>query len=137
MRHAVDAIQHYRSRFEPSRGRPEPYAILAVTAVCADTSEEAHRLAAPLRVAIVKNRTGRRSPIVSIEEALAYPFTPEETAIADDFFLGAVIGEPAHLAERLMALARETGANEIMLSTLVPSLDARRGSLERIARVMA
>jgi luciferase family oxidoreductase group 1 len=137
MRHAVDAIQHYRSRFEPSRERTAPYAILAVTAVCADTTEEAHRLAAPLRVAVVKNRTGRRSPIVSIEEALAYPFTPEEKAIADDFFLGAVIGEPGHVAERLLALARETGANEIMLSTLVPSLDARRGSLERIARVMA
>jgi luciferase family oxidoreductase group 1 len=137
MRHAVDAIQHYRARFEPSRERPAPYAILAVTAVCADTAEEAHRLAAPLRVAIVKNRTGRRSPIVSIDEALAYPFTPEETAIADDFFLGAVIGDPTHVADRLVALARETGANEIMLSTLVPSLDARRGSLERIARVMA
>jgi alkanesulfonate monooxygenase SsuD/methylene tetrahydromethanopterin reductase-like flavin-dependent oxidoreductase (luciferase family) len=48
-----------------------------------------------------------------------------------------VSGEPAEVARRLESLARETGANEIMLSTLVPSLDARRGSLERIARVMA
>jgi len=137
MRHAVQAIRHYKTHFEPTADVASPYAILAVTAVCADTAEEAHRLAAPLRVAIVKNRTGRRAPIVSIEEALAYEFSPEEQAIADDFFLGAVIGEPAHVAEQLHALARETMADEIMLSTLVPSLEARKGSLARIVRAMS
>ena len=137
MRHAVEAIALYKSRFQPSPERREPYAILAVTAVCAETDEEAERLAAPIRVAIVKNRTGRRSPIVSIDEALAFPFTEDERALADDFLLGAAIGSPAQVAERLLRLARETRADEIMLSTLVPSLEARRGSLERIARAMA
>ena len=82
MAHAIDAIKHYKARFEPSPSQPKPYAMLAVTAVCAPTDEEATRLAAPLRVAIVKNRTGRRAPIVSIEEALAYQFSDDELAIA-------------------------------------------------------
>jgi luciferase family oxidoreductase group 1 len=67
MRHAIDAIAHYRSRYEPSREHPAPYAMLAVTTVCAPTDAEAERLAAPLRVAIVKNRTGRRAPILSVD----------------------------------------------------------------------
>jgi luciferase family oxidoreductase group 1 len=137
MRHAVDAIAHYRARFEPSAARAAPYAILAVTAVCADTDEEAQRMAAPIRVAVVRNRTGRRAPICSIEEALAYEFTAEERVIADEFLIGAVIGSPQVVADRLIALARDTGANELMLSTLVPDLAARKHALARIAAAMA
>src|SRR3569833_4557898 len=122
MRHAVAALAHYRTRYEPSQQHPAPYAMLAVTAVCAETDEAAERLAAPLRVAIVKNRTGRRAPIVPIEEALAYKFTPEEQAIADEFFTGAVIGGPAKVAAGIQELARDTGADEILVSVLLLSL---------------
>jgi alkanesulfonate monooxygenase SsuD/methylene tetrahydromethanopterin reductase-like flavin-dependent oxidoreductase (luciferase family) len=107
--------------------------MLAVTCVCGEDDEDARRHAAPLRLAIVKNRTGKREPIASIEDALAYRFTPEEQAIADDFLLGAVIGGPAHVAPRLRELARDLGADELMLSTLVPSLEVRVASLERVA----
>jgi luciferase family oxidoreductase group 1 len=137
MGQAVDAIHLYRARFEPSRTRSAPYAILAVTAVCAPTREEAERLAAPLRVAIARNRTGRRAPICSIEEALAYDFTPEERAIADEFLTGAAIGDPAAVAEHLRGLAESTGADELMLSTLVPDLAARQNALGWIATAMS
>jgi luciferase family oxidoreductase group 1 len=137
MRQARDAIAHYRRGFRPSPALAEPYAMIAVTAVCGGDDDEARRLAAPLRVAVVKNRTGRRGPIVTIDEALAYTFSPEELAIADEFLTGAVIGGPAHVAERLVALARDLGAQEVMLSTLVPDLAARQASLERIAAALA
>jgi luciferase family oxidoreductase group 1 len=137
MRYARDAIAHYRSRFRPSAALAEPHAMLAVTAVCGADDEDGRRLAAPIRVAVVKNRTGRRGPIVSIDDALAYQFTPQEQAIADEFLTGAVIGGPAHVAERLVATARDVGAQELMLSTLVPDLLARTASLERIAAALA
>jgi len=137
MRHADDAIAHYRARFEPSAALREPYAILAVTAICADTDAAAARLAAPIRLAVVRNRTGRRAPICSIEEALAHEFTPDERAIADEFLTGAAIGGPATVAERLRALVHDTGANELMLSTLVPDLAARQRALQHIASQMA
>jgi luciferase family oxidoreductase group 1 len=136
MRHARDAIAHYRRSFKPSAQLAEPYAMLAVTAVCGETDDEAERLTAPLRVAVVKNRTGRRSPIVSIEDALAYAFTPEEQAIADEFLQGAVIGGPAHVAEGLRRTARELGAQELMISALIADLPARQASLARIAEAV-
>ncbi|MEO8844916.1 MAG: LLM class flavin-dependent oxidoreductase [Kofleriaceae bacterium] len=137
MAHAVQAIRHYKASYEPSPKQPTAYAMLAVTAVCAETDEQAERLAAPLRVAIVKNRTGRRAPIVSIEEALAYQFSEAETAIAEEFFTGAVIGSPAKVAAGLRALAKDTGADEIMLSALLPDLAARTRSLQLIAQALA
>jgi len=137
MRHAHDAIAHYRRSFRPSAALAEPYAMLAVTTVCGADDDDARRLAAPIRVAVVKNRTGRRGPIVSIDEALAYRFSAEEQAIADEFLTGAVIGGPAHVAERLRATARDAGVQELMLSTLVPDLAARQASLERIRIALA
>jgi luciferase family oxidoreductase group 1 len=134
MRHAKDAIAHYRTRYEPTHEHLAPYAMLAVTTVCAPTDAEAERLAAPLRVAIVKNRTGRRAPILSIDEALAYQMTPDEQAIADEFFTGAIIGSPDTVARKLAALAADTQANELMLSSLLPSLDDRKRSLDLVAR---
>jgi luciferase family oxidoreductase group 1 len=137
MRHAVDAIAHYRAQYEPSSRHPKPYAMLAVTAVCAPSDDEAIRMAAPLRVAIVKNRTGRRAPIVSIDEALAYQFAPEEQAIADEFFEGAIVGSPETVARGLRALVERTGADELMLSALLPDLAMRTRSLQLVANAMS
>src|SRR5262245_64137218 len=98
MRQAVRATARHRQRYEPSPAHPKPYAMLAVSVVCADTDVDAERLAAPLRLAIVRTRTGQRTPIASVEEALAYEMSPEEKAIADEFFRGAAIGAPARVA---------------------------------------
>ncbi|CAN5711383.1 LLM class flavin-dependent oxidoreductase [soil metagenome] len=137
MRSAKEAIATYKSRFEPSKRLAKPYAMCAVTAVCGPDDAEAHRLVAPMKVAVVNTRTGKRVPICSIDEALDRKFTSEEQAIIDEFMTGAVIGGPSLCAEQLPALAKELDADELMLSTLIPSLDARTQSLERIARVMA
>lgn len=137
MRSAREAIAHYRRSFKPSKRLTTPYAICAVTTICGENDEEAHRLAAPMRIAVVNTRTGKNAPIVSIEEALARQLTPGEQAICDAFLEGAIIGGPALVGQRLPALARELDADELMLSTLVPSLTARQRSLERIADVIA
>ncbi len=137
MRQARDAIAHYRARFVPSPHLAAPYAMCAVTTICGEDADEARRLSAPIRIAIVNTRTGKRAPILSVEAALARTLTPAEEAIADDFLDGAVLGGPAQVADRLTALTAELGADELMLSTLVASAATRRASLERIAAAMA
>jgi len=134
MKEARHAIERYKLAFEPSPSLASPYAMIAVTCVCGEDEADALRVAAPMRVAIVKHRTGRREPILGIDEALAYPFTPDERVIADEFLEGAIIDGPARAATRLRDLARDVGADEVMLSTLVPSLESRRASLQRLAR---
>ncbi len=136
MDHAVEAIAHYRKNFEPSPQLAEPYAMLAVTTVCGADDTDADRLAAPMRVAIVNSRTGKRAPIPSIEDALLREFSPPEQAILDNFFAGAVIGGPAKVGAGLRSLARDCDASELMLSTLVPGLAARIASLERVMATM-
>ena len=133
MRNATAAIAWYRDQFRPSAALETPYAMLAVTVVCGADDQEALRMAAPIRLAVVRNRTGRRAPIATIEEALAYRFTPEEEAIANEFLLGAIIGGPQRVLDGLTALARDTGADELMLSTLLPDRGERLLSYERVS----
>lgn len=137
MQSARDAIAHYRRNFEPSKRSQKPYAMCAVTVICGTDEEHARRLAAPVRVAIANTRTGKRAPIPTVEEALAHSFTPQEQAIADEFLTGAIIGGPAYVRERLLATARDLDADELMISSLVPSFDERRLALTRIAEAMA
>jgi alkanesulfonate monooxygenase SsuD/methylene tetrahydromethanopterin reductase-like flavin-dependent oxidoreductase (luciferase family) len=108
--------------------------MLAVAVICGEDDDDATRLAAPARLAMVRNRTGRRAPIASVDEALAYRYTPDEEAIAEEFRFGAVVGGPEQVVGRLEALAREVGADELMLSTIVPDRDDRVRSYERVAR---
>ena len=62
--------------------------------------------------------------------------TDRRRIAADEFFTGAVIGSPATVAARLAALAQDTQASELMLSTLLPSLADRTRSLELIAAAL-
>jgi luciferase family oxidoreductase group 1 len=133
MRHAKDAIAQYRRNFQPSNRSQAPYAMCAVTVICGADDADAQRLAAPVRVAIANSRTGKRAPIPSIEEALAHTFSPQEQTIVDEFLEGAVIGGPERVRDRLIALATDLGADEIMLSSLVPGHETRRQALARIA----
>ncbi len=132
MRNATAAIAWYKDHFKPSRRLSNAYAMLAVTVVCGADDEHAARLAAPIRLAIVRSRTGQRAPIASVEDALAYRFTPDEQAIAAEFLQGAIIGGPDLVHERLERLAQQTGADELMLSALIPG-DERFRSFERVA----
>ena len=136
MRQAAEAIAHYKRNFEPSRRLAAPYAMCAVTVICGADDEDARRLAAPVRVAIANTRTGKRAPIPSVDEALAHTFSAQEQAIADEFLHGAILGGPVQVHDRLLATATEIGADELMISSLVPSHDDRRRSLDRIAGTM-
>ena len=134
MRNAASALSWYRQQFTPSAGLDKPYAMLAVAVICGPDDEEAERLAAPARLAVVRNRTGRRAPIASIDEALAYRYTPEEEAIAEEFLQGAIVGGPARVVSKLAALARDTGVDELMLTTITASRDDRVRSYELVSR---
>jgi len=134
MRNATSALAWYRKQFTPSPQLPTPYAMLAVSVICGRDDEQAERLAAPARLAVVRNRTGRRAPIASIDEALAYRYTPEEEAIAEDFRLGAIIGGPERVLSQMAALVRDTGVDELMLSTITSSREDRMQSYELVSR---
>jgi luciferase family oxidoreductase group 1 len=129
------AIEHYRSRFEPSRHLAEPRAIVALGAICADTDEEADRLGMSVRLMGRRLRQGDLRPVPTVEEA------QRELALADPFPRGEggewprhMFGSPATLRERLQAMADALALDELMIVTITHDHGARLRSYELLAR---
>jgi luciferase family oxidoreductase group 1 len=127
------ALDLYRSEFRPSRWLAEPYAMVAVSAVCADTDERAEWLAGPSGLAFLRLRQGRPGRLPTPEQAAEYPYSPLERAFVQQRREGQALGSPETVTAQLDALLGRTNADELMLTTMVYDIDARIRSYELIA----
>jgi luciferase family oxidoreductase group 1 len=127
------ALEHYRSAFRPSILLDRPHAMVAVSVLCAPSTEEARWLAGPAALTILQLRTGRLGPIVTPEEAADYRFTARERELVEATMSTHLIGDPAHVHQGLVDLQARTGADELMLSTRGHSFESRAQSLSLVA----
>ena len=132
---AARALLSYRQHFRPSSsaaGVPRAEAILAVHVVCAETRAEAERLAMPVRhmyASLAQGRIGNR--LASVEGAIGVlgAVPPAEQEPWPRF----VIGDPGEVRARLLAMAQETGVEEIMVQDMIVPAEARRRSWALLA----
>ena len=118
----------YRDEFTPSERLATPRVAVAVWAVCADTDEEAQRLAASGRMTLTLLRQGRLIPIPPPEKALR--FLAEQGPEARP---RGVIGSPATVRAGIEEVASRYGAEEVIVVTITWDHAARRRSYELIA----
>jgi luciferase family oxidoreductase group 1 len=133
----VPALELYRSSFRPSRWLSEPYAKVAVNTICADTDERARFLAGPASLSFLKLRQGHPEPLVTPDEAAAYPYTDVERSFAEQRFADQAVGSPETVREQLTSLLSRTSANELMLTTMVYDVTDRVRSFELVAEKVA
>jgi luciferase family oxidoreductase group 1 len=126
------AILAYRDAFEPSAQFPRPHVILAVTAVCAETDEHADYLAASMDLAWVRLHRGEFRALPSPEEARAYPYTERERAVVESYRSRTLVGSPGAVRAQLDALVERTGADEVMLSSMIYDPAERLRSYELV-----
>ncbi|HEY2897031.1 MAG TPA: LLM class flavin-dependent oxidoreductase [Gemmatimonadaceae bacterium] len=123
----------YRDRFEPSEELAEPRVMVAVSAICADTSAEAERLASSMRMAITLLRAGSSIAIPTVEKALEF-LGRDASSQALPMGRRAVVGDAALVRSGLESVARDYGAEEVMVVTITHDHAARVHSYELIAR---
>ena len=123
----------YRERFAVHQGEGAPTTAVAAWAICADTTEEAQRLAASSRMTLTLLRRGRLIPVPPPETALR--FLADEGQPADGKLPGrrAVIGDPAKVRAGLEELAERYGAEEVIVVTITHDHAARVRSYELIS----
>jgi luciferase family oxidoreductase group 1 len=127
------ALDLYRSSFQPSILLKEPHAMVAVSVICAPSADDAQWLAGSNALNLTQRNAGRMGPLPSPQEAAKYPYTPAETAAVAETMVSHIIGDPASVAEQLETLAGRTSADEFMLSTRTHSYEARLRSFSLIA----
>ena len=122
----------YAARFRPGV-LAAPRASVAVFALCAETDAEAQRLARSRDLFLVRLYTGRPGPYPSVEEAEAYPYTPQELVIARHARRRTIAGAPGPVRERLLELAGAYGVDELVVVAITHSPKARFHSYELLA----
>jgi luciferase family oxidoreductase group 1 len=123
----------YHKRFRDSGRLAASRLAVAVWAICAETDEEALRLAASSRMTMTLLRRGRLIPVPPPEKALR--FLESEGLSLDRAPQGrrTVVGSPETVHDGIRAVAGEYGAEEVIVVSITYDHQARRRSYELIA----
>lgn len=127
------AINHYRNNYQPSEQFPEPYVIVCINAVGADTQEQAEYLATTELQKFLSLGRG-------VEQLLPKPVTdmdaiwsPMEAARIKNQLRESIWGSKDVIRQRLEDLVTRTGADEIMVNSWIHDPEARIKSHQIIA----
>ncbi|MEU6447683.1 LLM class flavin-dependent oxidoreductase [Streptomyces sp. NPDC046979] len=130
-------IDRYRAGFRPSEWSPEPYVVVSGTVAVAGTPEAARRLLVPEAWSMAHARTrGTFPPLPPAEEVEARTMTAKERDLYESGLAGHVAGTEEQVADALETLLKETGAQEVLVTTSTYDRAALLDSYRRLARVV-
>jgi len=112
----MQALELYRSRFEPSQQLERPYAMLGVNIVAADTDAEAARLFTSLQQSFVNLRRGQPGQLPAPVDDIERLASPVELAQLAQALSCSFVGAPATVAAGLKSFLAQTGADELIVS---------------------
>src|SRR3954468_2861586 len=119
----------YRARFQESGRAPAPTLSVGVVALCAESDEEAERLAASHKMAFSLLRQGQLIKVPPVDEALHYWESKQPRTSSRRL----IMGSPATVRAGIEDVAREYEAEEVVILTITYEHEARRRSYELIA----
>jgi luciferase family oxidoreductase group 1 len=128
-------VESYRRHFQPSASLAEPLVNVGVHVLCAETEEEALRLASSRNLMKLRSALGVRSGVPSAEEALAYTYRPEELAYLDQVKRSYVDGNPQQVKAKLEDLADLYQTTDLTIVTICHGFAERVRSYELLAEV--
>src|SRR5688500_14814654 len=129
----VEIAARYRETFVASEWSEKPRTMVAVWVICADTEEEARRLGTSSKMAFTLLQQGQLLPVPTIERAER--FLAEQGARPPGLARARrrITGTPEMVRAGIEAVARDYGADEVMIVTITWDHAARRRSYELIA----
>jgi luciferase family oxidoreductase group 1 len=131
------AITSYKANFKPSARREEPEVLIALGVICADTEDEARRIASSQHLRRLLRNQGieERSAIVTPEYALERMGTLRSQDLNDPGeWPRVIVGDPEQVHTQLSNIATELGLDEVMAVTVVHDHQARKRSYELLAQ---
>lgn len=130
------AVERYRAGFHPSAWSDRPQVIIAGTVAVAASEEEARRLLVPEAWSMAHSRTrGVFPPLAPAGRVETLTMTAKERELYESGLRGHVQGTEEQVADALESVIKETGADEVLVTTSTYDRDALLESFTRLARV--
>ncbi len=130
----LSALEIYRTRFKPSKQLTEPYAMVGVNIIAAETDAEARHLATTQQMAFADMARGARGlskpPIDDIENY----WSQQEKLQAMQMLSCSIIGSQDTVHEGIAAFSKKTGADELIIVSDIYDHAKRLRSFELIAQ---
>jgi alkanesulfonate monooxygenase SsuD/methylene tetrahydromethanopterin reductase-like flavin-dependent oxidoreductase (luciferase family) len=130
---ALEAVDAYREAFVPSARLTRPYVAVSADVVVAEDSATARHLATGYGQWVYSIRAG--------DGAIPYPrpddcppLTDKQLAVVNDRLATQFVGDADEVAERLAALQRVTGADELVVTSVTHDHQDRLRSHELLAK---
>ncbi|MEE4348749.1 MAG: LLM class flavin-dependent oxidoreductase [Pacificimonas sp.] len=125
-----DALAVYRERFQPSPYLSKPYVMLGFNIIAADTDEEAQFLATSLLQAFVNMGRGMPGKLPPPVEGYERQLPGDARARLSAVLSASAIGGRDTVAKAASVFAKETGADELIISASIHDFDKRVRSFE-------
>jgi luciferase family oxidoreductase group 1 len=129
-----EIIQHYRDTFIPRKSGQSSEAILTVSVICAETTEQAEEIAlSTLFWSLQKGKGEGSTGVPSIEDAKGYKLIDAEVEALENSRSRILIGDPKTVCLKLTELQAEYQVDEIMIVTITHKPEDRKNSYRLIA----
>ncbi|HYL17136.1 MAG TPA: LLM class flavin-dependent oxidoreductase [Burkholderiales bacterium] len=131
----VQAVEMYRSGFQPSAQLDKPYAMLAANVLAADTDKEARRQFTSQQQSFINLRRGTPTQVPPpIDDMDAY-WSPAEKAMVDHSLAVAFVGSAETIERGLRKFIDAMRPDELMITAHIYDQAARLRSIEIAAGV--
>ncbi len=130
----------YRTLFRPSETLRQPWLMVAVPVIAAESDTAARRLfTTPQQrfLRLIRNQPVELLPPVESLDAIDQPWNAFEQAAVESRLSAAIVGSDGTVKSGLAKLVAETGASEIIVVTDTWDHEARLDSYHRVAKIAA
>ncbi len=128
----LQAIEVYRSEFQPSAQLAEPYAMAAVNVIAADSDDDADRQFVHVRRQRVGRFLARRGQELSDDQIDQLMTTPQGQQVAQMMHYSAV-GTPDVVARYVREFAKAAELDEVITAPASAPIDERLRSVDLLA----
>ncbi|KUN23296.1 monooxygenase [Streptomyces antibioticus] len=130
----LEAVDGYRSFFQPSDVLDKPYVSVSADVVVAEDDATARELATGYGPWVRSIRTAEGAiQFPTPDEARAHPWTEADQELVQDRLDTQFVGSPATVADRLEQLQEATEADELLITTITHDHTDRVRSYELLA----
>lgn len=132
-----EAMYQYRKRFKPSEGLREPQGSVGIFAFCSESEEIAARVQSVMDYRLLNLAKGQPDEAPSFESIKNYQYSSDELKFVQYNRQRMVVGTPDKAREKILALARDFGVDEVVIATFADTSEDRLRSYELLAGVFA
>lgn len=130
------AIEIYRGRFKASQQLQQPYMMVAINAVVADTNQHAEFLATSLKQMFAGVVTGARKPLPPPTDHLDEVLNVQQKMAIEHMLACTFTGTKEKVRAELQAFIKETRADELMVASYVYDFEQKVESYRMLAEAL-